>query len=70
MGIEEDKTAPEHDECIVHTHPVPPGELDRYSIDSDPHSEMDIARYVEGQACDEAVQHVERIKQEVIFGDV
>lgn len=70
MGNEEEKKAPEHDECVVHTHPVPPGELDRYSIDSDPHSEMDIARYVEIQARDEAVQHVERIKQEIILGDV
>ncbi|MBU0943390.1 MAG: gamma-glutamylcyclotransferase [Proteobacteria bacterium] len=70
MKNEDEKAVPEHDECIVHTHPVPPGELDRYSIDSDPHSEMDIARYVEGQAGDEVVQHVERIKQVVVFGVV
>jgi hypothetical protein len=44
-----------HGECVVHTHPVPPGELDRYSINSDPHSEMDIATYVEGQATTKGV---------------
>lgn len=70
MGTEEEKnTDPLQGECVVHTHPVPPGELDRYSVDSDPHSEMDIARYVEGQARDEDVQHVERIKQEIVLGD-
>ena len=70
MGTKEDKKSSENDVCIVHTHPVPPGELDRYSIDNDPHSEMDIASYVETQARDESVQHVERIKQEIIFGDI
>ena len=61
MGNEEEKTASEHYGCVVHTHPVPPSELDRYSVDSDPHSEMDIARYVESEAPDENVQHVEAI---------
>ncbi len=56
-------------QCVVHEHPVPPGELDRYAVDSDPHSEMDIARYVEGQAPDETVQHVEKIKREIVLGD-
>ena len=69
MGIEEENIDPVQGECVVHTHPVPPGELDRYSINSDPHSEMDIATYVEGQARDEDVQHVERIKQEIVLGD-
>ncbi len=57
------------DECVVHTHPVPAGELSRYSVDCDPHSEMDIANYVHGQARDETVQHVERIKQEIVLGE-
>lgn len=69
MGIEEENIDPVQGECVVHTHPVPPGELDRYSINSDPHSEMDIAAYVEGQARDEDVLHVERIKQEIVLGD-
>jgi hypothetical protein len=60
----------EGDECVVHWHPVPAEELDRYSIDRDPHSEQDIASYVKGQARDETVQHVERIKKEVVLGDV
>lgn len=66
----EENIDPVQDECVVHTHPVPPGELNRYSIERDPHSEMDIASYVEGQARDEGVQHVERIKQEIVFGDI
>ena len=70
MGNEEKKIAPERDDCIVHTHPIPSSELDRYSIDSDPHSEMDIARYVEIEAPDESVQHVERIKREIVLGDI
>lgn len=49
--------------CVIHEHPVPPGELDRYAVESDPHSEMDIARYVEIEAQDEAVQHVENLNQ-------
>lgn len=69
MEIEEENKDPVQGECVVHTHPVPPGELDRYSTNSDPHSEMDIATYVEGQARDEDVQHVERIKQEIVLGD-
>ena len=70
MATEEEKTPPEDDGCVIHDHPVPPGELDRYSVDSDPHSEMDIARYVEVEAHDETVQHVERIKREIVLGDV
>jgi len=56
-------------ECVVHDHPVPASELGRYSVDRDPHSEQDIASYVEGQARDEVVQHVERVKCEVVLGD-
>lgn len=59
---------PTDDECVIHDHPVPPEELGRYSIERDLHSERDIASYVEGQAPDETVQHVERIKKEVVVG--
>jgi hypothetical protein len=57
------------EECVVHDHPVPPNELGRYSVDRDPHSEQDIANYVHGQAQDETVQHVERVKREIVLGD-
>jgi hypothetical protein len=61
---EEDK----NDECVVPSHPVPAQELARYSVESDLHSERDIANYVESQARDESVQHVERIKREIVLG--
>ena len=32
--------------------------------------EQDIARYIEGQAPDETVQNVEKIKQDIVLGDV
>ena len=70
MDNKREKEAPEQDERIVHTHPVPPSELGRYCVDGDPHSEMDIAAYVEIEARDENVQHVERIKREIVLGDV
>ena len=57
------------DQCVVQVHPVPPGELNRYAVDSDPHSELDIALYVEVQAQDEVVEHVERIKREIVLGE-
>lgn len=47
-----------------------PGELSRYSVEGDPHAETDIANYVHGQAPDETVQHVERVKREVVLGEV
>jgi len=58
------------DECVVHDHPVPASELARYSVDRDPHSERDIAKYVEIQTSDQTVQHVERVKREIVLGDV
>jgi hypothetical protein len=58
------------DGCIVPSHPVPAQELPRYSMSRDPHSEQDIANYVEGEALDETVLHVEKIKQEIVLGDV
>jgi len=56
--------------CVFHDHPVPPDELSRYSPERDFHAEKDIASYVEGQAPDEVVLHVERIKKEVAVGEV
>lgn len=60
----------EADDCVIPSHPVPAAELSRYSIESDFHAERDIATYVEGQAPDESVLHVERIKKEVALGEV
>lgn len=59
----------ENDECVLPSHLIPAEELAQYRIDSDPHSERGIAHYVEGQARDETVQHVEKIKQEIVLGD-
>jgi len=56
--------------CIIPSHPVPAPELAQYSVERDPHSEQDIANYVQGQARDETVQHVEKIKHEVVLGDI
>jgi hypothetical protein len=57
----------EKDECVTPSHPIPARELSQYSVESDPHREQDMANYVQGQASDETVQHVERIKQEVVL---
>lgn len=55
--------------CVQHSHPVPPDELDRYSVDKDHHAEQDIARYIESQAHGESVQHVELVRCEQVLGD-
>jgi hypothetical protein len=57
------------DECVVHDHPVPPGEVGRYNVQRDPAAEQDIASYVHGQAPDETVLHVERVKTEYIMAN-
>ena len=57
------------DECVVHDHPVPPEEVGRYSVERDLAAEQDIANYVQVEASDETVQHVERVKTEYVMGD-
>lgn len=57
------------DDCIVHQHPVPPEEIAYYSPARDAAAEQDIANYVHGQARDETVKHVERLKTEHVMGD-
>ena len=57
------------DDHVVHDHPVPPEELARYSPERDADLEADIANYVLGQARDEEVIHVERIKTEYVLGE-
>ncbi|ESZ23494.1 hypothetical protein [Mesorhizobium sp. L2C084A000] len=63
------KTTTESDDCVVHDHPVPPEEIRRYSPVRDADAEQDIANYVAGQAQDEAVKHVERVKKEYVLGE-
>ena len=56
-------------DCVVHDHPVPPEEIGKYSPVRDADSEQDIANYVHGQARDEMVKHVEKVKTEYVLGD-
>lgn len=67
---EPDKELPKLEgECVLPPdHPIPADELGRYSPERDSHAERDIAEYVESQARDESVQHVERIKTEYVMG--
>ena len=62
---EDDNT--ESDECIIHDHPVPPEEMWRYSPDRDPDAEQGIINYMNGQAPDEEVLHVERVRTEHVL---
>jgi hypothetical protein len=59
---------PDDDECVIHDHPVPAEEVGRYSVERDPAAEQDIANYINGQAPEETVQHVERVKTEYVMG--
>ncbi len=68
MGSEAD-TPPPDDECVFPDQPVPAEEVKRYSVERDPAAEQDIANYVHGQARDETVQHVERVKTEYVLFD-
>ena len=54
---------------IIPGDPIPAKELEKYRVDTDPHSEGDIADYVHGQARDETVQHIEKVKEEVVRGE-
>lgn len=56
-------------DCIVPPdHPVPADQLGRHSPERDFNAEQDIADYVEGQARDESVQHVEQVTVEYVMG--
>ena len=48
-------------------HPIPADHLGRYSPERDYDAERNIADYVESQAGDETVQHVERVKIEYVM---
>ncbi|MFZ0676728.1 gamma-glutamylcyclotransferase [Candidatus Binatus sp.] len=57
-------------DCVLPPdHPLPPEEVGRYSAERDPDAEQGIANYIHGQAPDETVQHVERVKTEYVMGD-
>jgi len=68
--VSKDDTNAKNGECVIPQDPVPAEELGRYSTQRDPHSESDISQYVEIEARGEVVQHVEKVKEEVVFGDV
>jgi hypothetical protein len=69
MAIDEsdEQRVPAEDDDCVHAHPIPPAEVARYSVARDPDAEQDIANYIHGQAPDEIVQHVERVKTECVM---
>jgi hypothetical protein len=71
MGDENSNPVPlENSECVVPGPSLPLDELHKYLSESDPHSARDIARYVEIEAADETVLHVEKVKSEVILGGI
>jgi hypothetical protein len=57
------------EDCVLPSQPIPAEALGNYGVDRDVHSEKDIARYVEIEAEDEVVKHVEKVKTEFILGD-
>jgi hypothetical protein len=70
MPDKEEKLIPDgKTDCEVHSLSLPDKFSERYSPDRDPASEKDIARYVEIEARDENVQHVELVKTEFVLGD-
>jgi hypothetical protein len=68
MAADENDLA--NSDCVIPQHAVPPDELGRYSPKRDPHSEADIAQYVEIEAQGQSVKHVEKVKEEVVLGEV
>jgi hypothetical protein len=71
MSDDKENRAEQKDsECVVPGPAIPPSELHKYLSESDPHSAQDISRYVELEASDEKVLHVEKVKSEVILGDL
>ncbi len=66
----EDAENPKSANCVIPQHVVPAEELGRYSVKRDPHLERDISQYVEVEARGESVKHVEKVKEEVVLGEV
>jgi hypothetical protein len=67
--LDRDTEKPDNSDCVVPSHVILAEELGRYSVERDPHREQDIADYVESQARDETIIHVERVKEEVVLGE-
>lgn len=59
----------EMEDCTLPTHPLIPADDSRYRVVSDPHSENDISNYVNSQAPDEMVHHIEKIREETLRGE-
>src|SRR6266545_4717528 len=70
MSKKQKQSDDKQDNSAHHSHPVPASELPRYRVNRDFHLEQDIASYVESQAPDEIIQNVEKVKQEVVLGDI
>jgi hypothetical protein len=66
----EDAERPEDAACVAPSHPIPMKELGRYRVERDPHRENDITAYVELEASGESVKHIEKVKEEVVLGDL
>ena len=58
------------DSCTDPENPIPAQELPQYRVEHDPHLEQDIANYVQSQAPDEDIQNVEKVKQEIVIGEI
>lgn len=69
MANSKGDTECEADVDDVHSHPIPSEEVSRYGAVRDPDSEREIADYVESQARDEVVQHVELIRTDYVIGE-
>jgi hypothetical protein len=68
MSDEPNGEAVEGDCTLPPDHPLPADELGRYSPERDYNVEKTVADYVEAEAPDETVQHVERVKVEYVMG--
>lgn len=55
-------------DCIP-SESIPPEVIADYRVDGDPEAEKDISSYVKGQARDEDILSVERVKTEYVLGD-
>jgi hypothetical protein len=65
-----DEKVAHDDDCVFPPPALPAEELGKYSVERDPHLEREIARYIELEAEDEIVKHVEKVKNEVVIGEL
>jgi hypothetical protein len=69
MSNQTEDNKPKGDCTLPPDHPLTADQLGRYSPGRDYYAEKEIGDYVEGQARDETVQHVERVKTEYVMGE-